>query len=191
MGGAKIINKKDKRFIKNNKEFWTAIIRQAELNVDEFSFTVEDVVRALGNRYSGTTITRGRGGLLQMLLDDRAEFLAVIPQIVEEEAGNIGDISVTFCRKLSFLIVDYGHLFALDIVTHSHHNSELLLKPTTVLILPDKYLSFGAELYALLREWYQDTGFTRASAIEKYEGKIRSIILKYQIVRPDMAVTQG
>ncbi len=188
MGGALNNKKIDKRVLKKDMDIWRAIVSLSEDTVDEFAFTAEDVSRWLGKENSGTTITRNRGGLKHMICHKREEFLEDIKQLVNEEATNTGEISLSFCRKLGFLISVYNVLFVIDIVQHSYRNTELLLEPVRVLINEKVYLLFGPSFYLLLVRWYHEDGFTRESVLEKYENRIRALFLRYQVVRPDMSV---
>ena len=190
MGGVLNNKNRDKRVIKKDTDIWKAIVSLSEDTLDEFTFTAEDVARWLGKEGSGTTITRNRGGLMQMLYHKREEFLEDIRQLVNEEITNSGEISLSFCRKLGFLITAHNVLFVIDIVRHSYRNTELLLEPAKVLIDAKAYNPFGFGFYILLVCWYREDGFTRDSVLEKYENRIRALFLRYQVVRPDMSVAR-
>ena len=190
MGGALNNKKLDKRAKKKDEEIWRAIASLSADTVDEFTFTAEDVARWLGKESSGTTITRNRGGLKLMLYHKREGFLEDIKQLVNEEVTNTGEISLSFCRKLGFLISAHNVLFVIDIVQHSYRNTELLLEPVKVLINEKVYELFGPSFYLLLVRWYHEDGFTRESVLEKYENRIRALFLRYQVVRPDMSVAR-
>ena len=191
MGGVLNNKNRDKRVVKKDMDIWRAIVSLSGDTVDEFAFTAEDVARWLGKEGSGTTITRNRGGLKQMLYHKREEFLMDIQQLVDEEAVNTGEISLSFCRKLGFLITAHNVLFIIDIVRHSYRNTELLLESVKSLIDTKAYNLFGPGFYILLVCWYREDGFTRESVLGKYESQIRALFLRYQITRPDMAVMVG
>lgn len=186
MGGAS--NSKIKQETKYDKAIWRAMERLSLDHIDDFPFSAEEVATWLGKKNSAAMITRNRGGLKQMLLKKREAFIRELEPIVEEEVMRTGDISQAFCRRLGLLITMHGSLFIIDINSHSHRNTEILLGPVKVLINSKAYCPFGSGLYILLVHWYKNDGFTRESVLEKYESRIRSLFLRYQITRPDMSV---
>ena len=188
MGGtSRTLNTKDKRVVNNNKLIWTAILELEEAHLGEFSFSAREVVRQIhkGSNH-GSLITRERGGLKQFLYDLQKEFIDQLGILVNEEQTMCGEISAKFCRQLGFLISAYHPLFSLDIISHSHRNTELILDATKPLIRGKHLSFFGIELYSMLIEWRCEE-FARELVVAKYSKRLHVLFLKYQVHRPDIA----
>lgn len=189
MGGtSKTLNTKDKRVINNNKLICAAILELAKEHLGELPFSAREVARQVHKSNSSSLITRERGGLKQFLYDLQKEFTDELIILVNEEQTMRGEISTRFCRQLGLLISSYHILFSLDIISHSHLNTELILDVTKSLIQEKHRSFFGIELYLILMEW-QSKEFARELAPVKYAKRLRILFLKYQISRPSVAVT--
>lgn len=178
-------NTKDKRRILTDRILWEAIIELTETHQDEFPFSSREVALQAG-KTSGSAITRERGGLIQFLYDSRGEFREGLTKLVEDEKTRHGEISSGFTRNLTFLIADHYYLFVLDVISDSFRNTRIILNLVKPLIEKRQFHHFGAELYILLSEWYEER-FAR-EYILIYEKRLSNLFIKYQNVRPDMNI---
>jgi len=189
MGGRKSkpkkkINYNDGRAIKSDQLIWSGLLELATERKDDFSFTAKDIMRKAGRASSGASITRERGGITNWFCSKRNDFINEVHLLVAEENTHTGDINLTFCRRLGFLISTYYGVVAYDIISSSHRSIEKLLEEFKPLIKAERFIFFGAEFYVLLSNWYSENRFSRESVLVSYGQKIKALFLAYQLFRP-------
>lgn len=181
-------NYQNPRIPKNDESLWPVFLELVDEKKDQFPFGPVQLMRRTSKPNSITMITRERGGLTNWFNAQKTAFTLELRLLVKSEHARSGDIGLSFCRKLGFLIVSYYELFAYDIINGSHRNTEMMVEVVSPLLLDKGLLYFGAETYMMLKEWYQNDGFTRESVLSGYDNKLKQLFNKYQVVRPDKDV---